>query len=305
MSATVSSSDASVSEGTGSSALAPRNRHKTTRGDRAFNVVAHIVLIIWAVVVVLPLLWTFMSSFKDSLSILADPFALPETLHWENFSRAWTTAGIGTYFFNTVLVVGFALVLVMLLGAMCAHALARFQFPGRMVIYFSLIAGLTFPPFLAIVPLFFVLQNMGLLGTYPGLILVYVAFALPFTVFFLYAFYRQLPEEISEAAAIDGAGDFRTFFQLMLPMAKPGMVSVAIFNFLGLWNQYLIPVVLNTDKNKYVLAQGLANMQAQQGYQTDWSGMFASVTITILPVLIVYVIFQRQLQGGVGPSTDK
>ncbi|GAA1720364.1 carbohydrate ABC transporter permease [Brachybacterium phenoliresistens] len=273
--------------------------------DRIFAGVSHVVLVIWALIVVLPLLWTVISSFKDSLGILADPFALPTTWHVENFARAWTTAGIGRYFLNTVIVVGGALVLVMLLGAMCAYVLARFSFPGRSIIYFALVAGLTFPLFLAIVPLFFILQSMSLLGTYTGLILSYVAFALPFTVFFLFAFFRQLPDEIGEAAAIDGAGDFRTFFQIMLPMAKPGMVSVAIFNFLGLWNQYLIPVVLNTDKDKYVLAQGLANMQAQQGYQTDWSGMFASVTITIIPVLIVYVIFQRQLQGGVGPSTSK
>jgi N-acetylglucosamine transport system permease protein len=282
-----------------------RARHRTTPGDRAFNIVAHIVLVVWALIVVLPLLWTIMSSFKDSLSILSSPFSLPKTLNVDNFVRAWSTAGIGRYFLNTVLVVGVALLLVMLLGAMAAYVLARFQFPGRRIIYYAFLAGLTFPLFLAIVPLFFILQSMHLLGTYPGLILTYVAFALPFSVFFLYAFFRQLPEEISEAAAIDGAGDFRTFFRIMLPMAKPGLVSVAIFNFLGLWNQYLIPVVLNTDKDKYVLAQGLANMQAQQGYQTDWSGMFASVTITILPVLIVYIIFQRQLQGGVGPSTDK
>ena len=146
---------------------------------------------------------------------------------------------------------------------------------------------------------------MFIRGTYIGLILAYVGFALPFTVFFLYAFFRQLPEEIAEAAAIDGAGDFRTFFQVMLPMAGPGMASVTIFNFLGLWNQFLIPIVLNTDRDKYVLAQGLANMQAQQGYDSDWGAMFASVTITIIPVLIVYLIFQRQLQGGIGPSTDK
>ena len=130
-------------------------------------------------------------------------------------------------------------------------------------------------------------------------------YTLPFTVFFLHAFFSGLPEEISEAAAIDGAGDFRTFFQIMLPMAKPGLASVAIFNFLGLWNQFLLPLVLNRERSNHVLAQGLVNLQAQQGYRVDWGGMFASVVITVIPVLVVYVIFQRQLQGGVGPSTDK
>ena len=205
--------------------------------------------------------------------------------------------------------VGAGLFVVMLLGAMCAYVLARFRFPGNRIIYYGMVAGLTFPIFLAVVPLFFVLNEHGADRTgrmgLVGVILSYVAFALPFTVFFLHSFFTGLPDEIGEAAAIDGAGDFRTFFQVMLPMAKPGLASVAIFNFLGMWNQYLLPLVLNTERSNYVLAQGLVNLQAQQGYQVDWGGMFASVVITVIPVLIVYVIFQRQLQGGVGPSTSK
>jgi len=282
----------------------PRRRRGST-GDRIFTLIAQVVLTIWALVVILPLLWTAFSSFKTSGEILSSPFTMPEKWNFENFANAWTEAGIGRFFGNTILVVGGALFLVMLLGAMCAYVLARYEFPGRRLLYYSLIAGLTFPLFLAVVPLFFIMESLHIRNTYIGLILAYVGFALPFTVFFLYAFFRQLPEEIGEAAAIDGAGDFRTFFQVMLPMAGPGMASVTIFNFLGLWNQFLIPIVLNTDRDKYVLAQGLANMQAQQGYDSDWGAMFASVTITILPVLIVYMIFQRQLQGGIGPSTNK
>jgi len=282
-----------------------RRNHQRSVGDRAFATVSHAILILWSLLVVLPLLWTIYSSFKTTGEILLSPFAPPSSLNFDNFVTAWTEAGIGRFFFNTVIVVGGALILVMLLGSMCAYVLARFEFPGRRLIYYGMIAGLTFPIFLAVVPLFFVLDNMGLRGTYLGLILTFVGFALPFTVFFLYAFFRQLPGELGEAAAIDGAGDFRTFFQIMMPMAAPGLMSVTIFNFLGLWNQYLLPVVLNTDRDKYVLAQGLKSLQAQQGYESDWGAMFASVTITILPVLIVYVIFQRQLQGGLGPSTDK
>ncbi|GLI30561.1 MULTISPECIES: carbohydrate ABC transporter permease [Brachybacterium] len=297
--------DPAVSAGeSGTRRIEPR-RPRRSHGDRAFAGVAHIVLVVWTLAVVLPLLWTVYSSFKTSREILTSPFSMPSEWNLDNFITAWTEAGIGRYFVNTLIVVGGALFLVMLLGAMCAYVLARFEFPGRRIIYYGMIAGLTFPIFLAVVPLFFVLMNMGLRGTYIGLILAYVGFALPFTVFFLYAFFRQLPEEIAEAAAIDGAGDFRTFFQIMVPLATPGLMSVTIFNFLGLWNQYLLPVVLNTDEDKYVLAQGLKSLQAQQGYESDWGAMFASVTITILPVLIVYVIFQRQLQGGLGPSTDK
>lgn len=299
--------------GPGASSAEVTGGHRPRRGSRGNNeggmtITHHLVLGLWALLVILPLLWTVFTSFKTSQEILTDPFGLPGEMQWNNYSRAWTEARIGEYFLNTIIVVGAALFIVMLLGAMCAYVLARFPFPGNRIIYFSMIAGLTFPIFLAVVPLFFVLNNMGLLEGklgLVGLILSYVAFALPFTVFFLHAFFAGLPEEISEAAAIDGAGDFRTFFQIMLPMAKPGLASVAIFNFLGLWNQYLLPLVLNRERSNHVLAQGLVNLQAQQGYQVDWGGMFASVVITVIPVLVVYVIFQRQLQGGVGPSTDK
>lgn len=285
----------------------PSRGPRTSEG-RGYSALHHLVLSVWALLVILPLLWTVYTSFKTSQEILTDPFGLPATPQLENYSRAWTEAKIGQYFVNTLIVVGSALVIVMLLGAMCAYILARYRFPGNRAVYFGMVAGLTFPIFLAVVPLFFVLRNMGLLEGRMGLVgvtLSYVAFALPFTVFFLHSFFASLPEEIGEAAAIDGAGDFRTFFQVMLPMAKPGLASLAIFNFLGLWNQYLLPLVLNTDRRNYVLAQGLVNLQAQQGYKVDWGGMFASVVITVIPVIVVYVIFQRQLQGGVGPSTNK
>ena len=168
-----------------------------------------------------------------------------------------------------------------------------------------MLAGLTFPVFLAIVPLFFVLRNVGLLNTLPGLIITYVAFALPFTVFFMYSFFRGLPDEIAEAAAIDGAGEWRTFFQVMLPMARPGMASVAIFNFLGLWNQFLLPVALNTNQDNWVLSQGMAGFASSAGYAVDFGSLFAAVVITVVPVLIVYIIFQRQLQGSVSQGTMK
>lgn len=279
---------------------------KTGRaGERAVAVSSHIVLSLWALLVILPLLWTLMTSFKTTTEIFASPFNPPARLAVENYSSAWTTAGIGDFFFNTVFVVTSALILVMLLGSMCAYILARFDFPGNRIVYYLMLGGLMIPVFLAIVPLFFVLQNFGLLNTLPGLIITYVAFALPFTVFFLYAFFRSLPYEISEAAAIDGANEWRTFFQIMLPMAKPGLATVAIMNFLGLWNQFLLPVALNTNRKNYVLSQGLAAFASSAGYDVNFGALFAAVVITVAPVLLVYIIFQRQLQGSVSQGTMK
>ncbi len=280
-------------------------KQKDASGDKTFGVFAHGLLILWTAIVVLPLLWTLMTSFKTTREIFSSPFSLPSEANFVNYVNAWTTAGIGRYFINTVLVVGSALIIVMVLGAMCAYVLARFRFFGSRAVYYLMLAGLTFPIFLAIVPLFFILQNMGLLNTLPGLTITYVAFALPFTVFFLFSFFKTLPHEIAEAASIDGAGEWRTFFQVMLPMAKPGIASVAIFNFLGLWNQFLIPVALNTNERNYVLSQGLARFASQAGYAVDFGALFAAVVITVAPVLVVYVIFQRQLQGSVSAGTLK
>ncbi len=277
----------------------------TTIGDRVVSAFSHTGLAFWAALVILPLLWTLLSSFKTTTEILSSPLSLPKHFSFNNYVSAWTTSGIGGFLLNTVIVVGCSLVLVMLLGAMCAYVLARFTFFGSRLIYYLMLAGLTFPIFLAIVPLFFVLKNFGLLNTLPGLILTYVAFALPFTVFFLYAFFRALPYEIYEAAQIDGAGEWRTFFQVMLPMAGPGMSAVAIFNFLGLWNQFLLPVALNTNPSNYVLSQGMASFASQAGYSVDFGALFAAVVITVIPVLIIYVLFQRRLQGSVSPGTNK
>ena len=276
-----------------------------TTSDRVVGGISHTILTIWSLIVVLPLLWTVMSSFKTSSEIFSSPFSLPSKWNFDNYVGAWTTAGIGSFLLNSIIVVFGALAITMLFGAMCAYVLARFQFPGNRAIYYLMLAGLTFPIFLAIVPLFFVLRSIGLLNTLPGLILTYAAFALPFTVFFLFSFFKALPLSIAEAAALDGAGEWRTFFQVMLPMSRPGLATVAILNFVGLWNQFLLPVALNTDPKNYVLTQGMASFASQAGYSVDFGQLFAGAVMTIVPVFIVYLVFQRQLQGSVSQGTSK
>ncbi|MGW3622413.1 carbohydrate ABC transporter permease [Streptomyces sp. NPDC000880] len=276
---------------------APPARTKRTEGG-VLNVFSHGVLVIWAIMVVLPLLWAVMTSFKTDRAIFTSPWSLPDSLHFENWSRAWNQAHMSDYFLNTVLVVGGSLVGTLLFGSMAAYVLARFDFPGNRFIYFLFIGGMSFPIMLALVPLFYVLNNVALLNTLHGLILVYIAYSLPFTVFFLTAFFRTLPTSVAEAALIDGASHARTFFQVMLPMAKPGLISVAIFNFLGQWNQYMLPTVLNTEPEKKVLSQGLVELAVSQGYKGDWSGLFAGLVMAMLPVLAAYIIFQRQVVAG-------
>ncbi|WHM35952.1 carbohydrate ABC transporter permease [Streptomyces sp. BPTC-684] len=276
---------------------APAKKEKKGEGA-VLNVFSHGVLILWAFMVVIPLLWAVMASFKDDNSILSTPWALPDKLHFDNWSRAWTQAHMSDYFLNTILVVGGSLIGTLLLGSMAAYVLARFDFPGNRFIYYLFIGGMSFPIMLALVPLFYVMNNLSLLNTTHGLILVYIAYSLPFTVFFLTSFFRTLPTSVAEAAMIDGASHTRTFFQVMLPMARPGLISVGIFNFLGQWNQYMLPTVLNTDPDKRVLSQGLVELATSQGYKGDWSGLMAGLVMAMLPVLAAYVVFQRQVVAG-------
>lgn len=256
-------------------------------------------LLIWGLMTALPLIWVFLSAFKSDAEILNSPWGLPGELRFENFSRAWTHGHIGIYFLNSVIVLSVSLTLTMLLGSTAAYALARYQFPGNRLIYFLFVGGMMFPVFLALVPLFFVVKNAGLLNTLPGLMIVYTAYSLPFTVFFLSAFFRSLPTAVAEAAMIDGCGPFQLFFRVMLPMARPGLISVGIFNLLGHWNQYLLPIVLVSNKEEnFVLAQGLAALAVNEGYRGDYSRLFAGLSLAIIPVLVVYALFQRQVQSG-------
>lgn len=186
--------------------------------------------------------------------------------------------------------------------------LARYSFRGGRALYLLFVSGLAFPVYLALTPLFFVVQNMGTLpligpfiglNTHAGLVLVYIAYSLPFTVFFLAAFFRTLPTQVAEAAFVDGASHTRVFFQIMLPMARPGIISITVFNILGQWNQYQIPLVLLAgDKDKWVLTQGIAEISTAAGYDADWAALFAALSMAILPMLVIYTIFQRQIQAG-------
>jgi N-acetylglucosamine transport system permease protein len=268
---------------------------------RSFPIFSHAFLIVWALLTTLPLVWAVLSSFKSDNEILTDPWSLPSKLRWENWSRAWGEAHIGRYFLNSAIVVIGALAITMLFGAMAAYVLARYRFRGSRIVYFAFVGGMMFPVFLALVPLFFVVRNLGLLGTLPGLACVYAAYSLPFTVFFLTSFFRTLPHSVAEAAMVDGCGHFGLFFRVMLPMARPGLVSVGIFNFLFQWNQYVLPLVLMQGagaERKWVLAQGLTALAVNEGYRGDFSGLFAGMTIAMLPVLAAYLLFHRQFQSG-------
>ena len=278
-------------------------------GGRVLNAFSHGFLAVWAIMIIFPLCWIILSAFKNNSEIGSSAWSWPSHWSFGAFGRAWDK-GIGDYFVNTLIVMVFSVPLTMLFGSMVAYVLARYEFPGNRFFYFLFVGGAMFPYFLALVPLFFMVKNLGMLNTYQGLILVYIAYSLPFTTFFMHSFFKTLPTAIHEAAVLDGASHTRTFFQVMVPMAKPGLLSVGIFNVLGQWNQYILPVTLmqqqsSTDKDRSMLAQGLVNLALQQGYAGDYPALFAGMVIAMLPVLVVYLSFQRQVQAGLTAGTLK
>jgi N-acetylglucosamine transport system permease protein len=279
------------------------------RDVNAFSGLAHFGLAIWALATAGPLIWVLLASFKSNTEIfLGRPFALPHSFSFETYVSAWTEAHVGRYFINSVFVVILSTAGTMLFGSMAAYVLARYRFPGNRFIYYLFVSGLAFPTFMALGPLFYILKGFGLINTFTGLILVYIAYSLPFTVFFLAAFFRTLPNEIDEAATVDGASHTRKFFQIMMPMARSGLVSITIFNIVGQWNQYLLPVVIMQGSGadtKWVLTQGIANISVSAGYHAEWSTLFAALTLSIIPMIVVYAIFQRQIQAGLTAGAVK
>jgi N-acetylglucosamine transport system permease protein len=282
---------------------------KKQRDVSAFSGLAHIALIFWALMTLGPLLWVILASFKSNTEIfLGSPFALPSKVSFDSYVTAWSEANVGRYFLNSVLVVFFSTLGTMLFGSMAAYVLARYTFFGNRAIYYLFVSGLAFPVFLAIVPLVLMMNNFGLTNTFTGLILVYIAYSLPFTVFFLAAFFKTLPNEIAEAATMDGASHTRLFFRVMMPMARSGLVSITIFNIVGQWNQYLLPVAIMQGQGadqKWVLTQGIAAISVSAGYQANWAALFAALTLAILPMIVMYAFFQRQIQSGLTAGAVK
>lgn len=262
------------------------------------NLPTSLLLWFYMLVVILPMVWLFIGSIKTSSELYGSPWSLPSSSQWNNYVVAWTEAELGRAFLNSIYVTLLSLIATILLAAMASYVLARFSFLGNRFFYYLFTAGMIFPLFLGLVPLFFLLNDLKLLNSLNGLVLTYTAFSLPFTVFVLTGYFKTLPRELEEAAELDGCSVFRTFWSIMFPMAKPGLVAVAIFNVIGMWNQYLLALISITDPQKRTLPLGIANLLMIQQYRTNWGALLAGLMITILPLLILYILFHSHITRG-------
>ncbi len=267
-------------------------------------VIVYTLLIGYAIIVVYPMFWMLCTSLKDDQSIFLRPFALPDfsNLKWSNFTYAWTKGHLGDYFFNSVTVTLATVALSTFFAAMAAYVLARFSFRGARPLFFYFLAGLMVPLQMAIVPLFFQMKEFDMLGSRWGLVTVYVAFGMPFSIFILTGFFKSLPASLHESALMDGAGEFRAFWYIMLPLARPGLFTVAIFSFLGTWNEFFMAFMFLSGEGAEkvrTLPLGLANITIVSQYRSDWGMAFAGLVIVMLPTLLAYTFLQRRLTKGI------
>lgn len=259
---------------------------------------SHLFLTILSVLIIVPVIWVFVNSVKTSAEILLKPLSLPSKLSLDNYVRAWKEAGLGIGFVNSMYVTIITVFFIVVIAAMAAYVLSRKKFLFRLTIEKIFLMGLMLPTFLSMAPLFLLMNGLNLVNSIPGLILVYIAYSMSFTIFILIAFFNQIPHSLEEAAIIDGCGPWKLFWKVMFPLAKPGLISAAIFNFVGIWNEYILALILINDDQYKTLPLKLANIMMIQQYHTDWGALYAGLVLSFIPVTIFYLIFQKRLIEG-------
>lgn len=279
---------------------------KKKRSFSLYKLFIYVALITLAVSIIIPVGWVFMASFKQNSEFMGagtNPWALPKEFYFQNFITAFRDAHMGTFFMNSVIVTAIALLLLLVLALPASYAISRFDFKGKKILNSAFMAGLFVNISYIVVPIFLMLSAVNdffgvqfFLNNRFILALVYATSALPFTIYLLSGYFKTLPKGFEEAAYIDGCGHFKTMVKIMIPMAKPSILTVILFNFLSFWNEYIIAYTL-MDGND-TLAMGLKNLMAVEKMATNFGIMYAGLVIVMLPTLILYIMVQKQLTEG-------
>jgi raffinose/stachyose/melibiose transport system permease protein len=240
-----------------------------------------------------PLAFMAVTAFRTQKDWDASKLGLPTTFSLGSFERAWSGAAISTYFRNSLIVTLGTVALTVVCATLAGYSFSKLRWRGSGVAYFFVLSWIAIPPLLLIVPVYVEIVNLHLLDTYWSVILLYTALNLPFNVYLMAAFFRSLPDELLEAARIDGAGLHRSFLQIMVPLARPALATLCIFNFLWAWNEFLYALLLLTSDNVKTLTVGVLQLQGR--FTTDYPALMAGLLITSLPVVGVYLLFQRHL----------
>jgi ABC-type glycerol-3-phosphate transport system permease component len=280
-----------------------RRRMRRTPRERMVRVLVYLLLWSYAAMAIVPMVLMVFDSLRPNAQVLSDPLGLPTSPSLHSYATAWNQASFAAYVRNSALVTIGAVALDVCVSLPAAYALGRFQFRGSGVLTAYFLSGLMLPIRLGIIPIFYLLGDLGMVDSRLGLVLVYGASGIPFSVFILAAFFRGLPREIEEAARLDGAGDFRIFLRVMMPLVKPAIATVVVFRFVPLWNDFFFPLVLLRTTDKYTLPVGLTQFFGE--FQTDWSALFAGLVIATVPLIVVFLVATKQIVEGLTAGMNK
>lgn len=272
--------------------------------DRLYKVFIYVALITLAISIIVPVAWVFMASIKENKEFYSNPWALPAGFYFQNFINAFEKASMGSYFFNSVISTALALIILLVVSLPASYVLARYKFKGKRILNTLFMAGLFINVNYIVVPIFLMLMGWDdtlnisfFLDNIVVLAVVYASTAIPFNVYLLSSYFQTLPKAYEEAALIDGCGYFKTMIKVMIPMAKPSIVTVILFNFLAFWNEYIIALTLMSGSNRTLPVGLLALMQASRG-KAEYGMMYAGLVIVMLPTLILYIMVQKKLTQG-------
>jgi raffinose/stachyose/melibiose transport system permease protein len=272
-------------------------------GRIAGSVARWAVLLAVGSVIVIPVVFAVLGGFRNAPQLAANPVGLPDPWIWTNYTDSLTDPSFWVQVRNSIVVAAMSTGIVVLFAALAAFVLARRQFPGRELAYTVFTLGLLFPVTVAILPLIILLRDLGLQDSPVGLALPQAAFGLPLTIIILRPFFRSIPMELEDAAAIDGCGQLGFFFRILLPLSRPALVTVAVLAIVSSWNQYLLPLVLLSSESNFTLPLGLANFSTQ--YTTDTARILAYTSLALIPALAFYVVAERQIVGGLASGSVK
>ncbi|MBR1584864.1 MAG: carbohydrate ABC transporter permease [Clostridia bacterium] len=274
-----------------------------TPGRLIYLIFAYAVLLFIVLVSVGPILWVIMSSFKSNGAILGSPFSLPDTFNFDAYEKVINQFSFGTYAMNSVLIASTSTVVAIVLLSMSSYVIAKYNFPLKNLIYVLLTVTLLVPGHTKTQPIFSLIMNLNLYDTKFGLFLVYLSSSIASSLFILRSNFASIPKELNEAAEIDGAGFFRTFWQINMPLAKTGIFTAGILMFLGNWNEYYFASLLTSSPANRTLPVSLASFN--QAFSYDYTRMFAALTLVVLPGIIIYMLAQEQVQASVAGSAVK
>jgi ABC-type glycerol-3-phosphate transport system permease component len=253
-------------------------------------------LVVCTIVAGGPFFWVAVMSLRTTPEILNDPYGLPWPAHWKKFLDAWTVSNYSTYFQNSVIVVIISVALVMAIGAMAAHYLARYRFPGSQAVRLIILSGLLLPPQMLILSLFQIMFGYGLYNSLTGLIIVYVATQLPLTFYVLEGFFARIPQDLFDAARLDGYSDFEVFWRITLPVGTPAIFAMMMLNLVILWNEFLYAIVLLTDNSKRTLPIGILHFVGS--HEIDIGMVATGLMIAVLPIIVLYACFSDTMIEG-------